>query len=88
MAEPLQPPQGVGAAVLGLEYHHSPEGLHQAALPGDSELGGKVAVYMGDHMDAVGGYHGEFLLSLYAFLPSWGTSAPAMRRKVFMALLM
>ena len=46
----LQPPQGVGIAVLRLKDNGGFQLLHQAALPRDTKLGGEVAVDAGDNM--------------------------------------
>ena len=44
----LQPAQGVGIAVFRFKDHRSPQFLHQAALPGDTEFGGEPGADMGD----------------------------------------
>ena len=48
VGEALQPPQGVGIAVGLLKDHGGLQGVHQAALAGDAELGAEVAVDPGD----------------------------------------
>ena len=56
VGEPLQPPQGVWIPVFWLKYDGGTQGVHQPALSGDAELGGKGAVHGGDDV------HGEGIL--------------------------
>ena len=51
----LQPPQGVWIPVFWLKYDGGTQGVHQPALSGDAELGGKGAVHGGDDVHG-GGY--------------------------------
>ena len=48
VAEPLQPPQSLGVAILGLENNPAPQPLDKAALTRHSELGGEIRLDMGD----------------------------------------
>ena len=48
MGKLLNAPQGVYAAVGRLEDHPGAQLLHQARLPGNAELGGKVRADMGN----------------------------------------
>ena len=48
MGKVLNAPQSVGVAEFRLKDNGGAEGFHKPALPGDTELGGKVAVHPGD----------------------------------------
>ena len=48
MGKILQSPHRVGVSKFRHELDHGLQAVHQAALPGDAELGGKVGVDMGD----------------------------------------
>ena len=51
MAEILQSAQGIGVAVFRSEDDLAPQAIHQPALPGDAEFGGKVAVHPGNDLN-------------------------------------
>ena len=79
VAEALQPPQGVGIAVLRLKDHRGPQGVHQPALPGNAELGGKVAADAGDDAQLQLLFHLIHLMSP-PYVPGGGPSRSRLRR--------
>ena len=56
MGEALQTPQGLRIPVLRLEHDMGLQLLHDPRLPGDAELGGKIALNMGNGFDRI--FHG------------------------------
>jgi hypothetical protein len=51
MAESFYATQGVGIAEFRLEDNGGAQFFHKSALPGNPELGGKIALHSGDYLN-------------------------------------
>ena len=51
MGKAINAPQRIGVPEFRLENNGGFQGIHQAALPGNAEFGGKIAFHPGDGLN-------------------------------------